>query len=167
MNTVQIHKVLMSSIPDCFVGVFSCDNLPKQIKTFPSALVANTQPSTKSGEHWVAFYFISPSQAEYFCSYGRPPTVSAFKQLLRGYNWANNQKRVQGNFSSVCGQYCIYYLLKRCKGLSMAEITHQFSDNYEENDELIKCYINDTFDLDTMQYDVDYLSQQICVALLK
>lgn len=165
MNTAEIHKVLSVSIPDSFVGVFALNKIPKIVR-YPAALVVNTAPWPEPGTHWVALLFLNPQQAEYFCSYGRPPSLFAFKRILRDYDCTFNQKRLQGNFSSVCGQYCIYYLVKRSQGLSMSQITQQFSENYEENDELVKCYINDTFDLDTMQYDTNYLAQQICTALL-
>ena len=154
-------------MPTCFLGVFPCDKLP-EIKNFPSALVANTHPSTKPGQHWVGIYFADPYHVEYFCSYGFPPKVPAFKRLLKQFDdWSINSKKLQGDFSSVCGQYCIYFLIKRNQGLRTPEIVQQFGQNYQENDELIKCYVNDSFDLETVQYDDVYLIHQICVALFK
>ena len=164
MNTGQIENVLKNNMPDCFVGVFSSDKLPK-IKEFPSAFVANTDPSHKSGTHWVAFYLPSQNSIEYFDTYGKSPKVPAFQKFVKGSNWKHNSKQIQGPLSSVCGQYCIYYLMKRNKGLELEDIISQFSENLYENDELIKCYVNDSFDLDTEQYDFEFLGQQICKAL--
>ena len=75
MNTKQIHEALANdpAVGPHFLGVFACDKVPVQIKKFPAALVVNTDPSSASGEHWVAFYFDHKGNAEYFDSYGLAP----------------------------------------------------------------------------------------------
>ncbi len=47
----------------------------------------------------------------------------------------------------------------------MADIVKKFSDDHDENDELITQWINDNYDVDTHTYDVDFLFKQICHAL--
>ena len=37
----------------CFLGVFASNELP----TYPSGLIANTDPNNKPGQHWVAMFF--------------------------------------------------------------------------------------------------------------
>ena len=56
MNSEQIDKALRSddTVKEVYVGTFPADLLPYP-KEFPGAYVANTQPSSMSGEHWVAF----------------------------------------------------------------------------------------------------------------
>jgi hypothetical protein len=39
-------------------------------------------------------------------------------------------KRLQGYDSSVCGQYCVYYLLQRCRGMGMKFVVEPFTQNY-------------------------------------
>ena len=161
MNSSEIARVLKDP---SFLGVFPSNQLPK-ITQFPASFVANTDPSTKSGAHWVAFYLDSPQAVDFFDSYGQPPAVPAFKAFLKKYKWKHNVKQVQGPLSSVCGHYSIYFILKRREGVSMNELVQAFGGNYEENDEMIKDFVNDNFDLDTVQYDVGFVARQICKAL--
>ena len=44
-----------------FCGVFPSDKLPQTIEKYPCGIVANTDPSDKPGEHWIAL-FISIEQ---------------------------------------------------------------------------------------------------------
>ena len=61
MNGEQIDKALRSddTVNEVYVGTFPADLLPYP-KEFPGACIANTQPSSMSGEHWVAFYLLIP-----------------------------------------------------------------------------------------------------------
>ena len=40
-------------------GVFPSDKL-LIVKTYPSAMIANTDPHNQPGTHWIAMYFVSP-----------------------------------------------------------------------------------------------------------
>ena len=75
MNTLQIKRALERDTftKKIFGGVFAADELPKVMNTFPCGFVANTDPSTEPGTHWVAFYFPSREKGEFFDSYGYPP----------------------------------------------------------------------------------------------
>ena len=74
MNTLQLERALKHNTftKKIFVGVFAADELPT-LNTFPCGFVANTDPSTEPGTHWVAFYFPSREKGEFFDSYGHPP----------------------------------------------------------------------------------------------
>lgn len=74
MNSQEINAVLRSDkvVKQFFAGVFSANNLPK-INVYPTVLVANLDPDTKPGSHWVAVYFDKNGVADYFDSYGRRP----------------------------------------------------------------------------------------------
>ena len=66
MNTLQLkwaleHNTFTKKI---FGGVFAADELPKTFDTFPYGFVANTDPITEPGTHWVAFYFPSRDKGE-------------------------------------------------------------------------------------------------------
>ena len=96
--------------------------LPQTSTRYPSAYVANTDPSSLSGEHWVAFYHLSPSHLEFFDSYGCPtddynipipPTITQIDI---------NSHQIQSNNSSDCSQYCIFYLYQRAHGMPLPEI---------------------------------------------
>ena len=80
MNTLQLERALKHNTftKKIFVGVFAADELPT-LNTFPCGFVANTDPSTEPGTHWVAFYFPSREKGEFFDSYGHPPEHYGFK----------------------------------------------------------------------------------------
>jgi hypothetical protein len=64
MNTFQIKHALEQDpvTRKIFCGVFPSDKLPQTIEKYPCGFVANTDPSSKPGTHWVAFYL--PSEGE-------------------------------------------------------------------------------------------------------
>ena len=72
LSTTQIEKRahLNGMLSTIWLGVFPADRLPSRITQFPRGLVANTDPSTKPGMHWVAMYFPDTSTSEFFDSYG-------------------------------------------------------------------------------------------------
>ena len=43
----------------------------------------------------------------------------------------------------------------------------KFTQNYEENDNLITDWVNDTFELDTNTYNIEFLVNQICTMMNK
>ncbi len=166
MDTVQIYSILKKAIGQqgC-LGVFPSDKIPTKVKG-PCSMVVNTDPSTNPGSHWVAIFITRDSTAEYFDSYGQPPDVAEISSFLNKYNVGHyNRKHIQGPFSSVCGHYCIYFVIQRWQNVHMADIVKKFSDDHDENDELITQWINDNYDVDTDTYDVDFLFKQICHAL--
>ena len=77
MNTLQLKRALERNTftKKIFGGVFAADELPKVMNTFPCGFVANTDPSTEPGTHWVAFYFASRDKGEFFDSYGHPLNI--------------------------------------------------------------------------------------------
>ena len=95
-------------------GVFPSDILPVT-NTYPASLIANTDPHDKPGTHWVAMYFESPHESEFFDSYGFPPET---------YNIATyyNDKQLWGLHSDVRGDYCLFYLLHRVQNVDMNTI---------------------------------------------
>ena len=114
MNTLQLKRALERnpSTRKIFCGVFAADQLPK-INTFPCGFVANTDPITEPGTHWVSFYFPSLGKAEFFDSYGHRPEHYGFK-LYDIETW--NNRKLQSSLSEVCGQYCIFYLYHKSRG---------------------------------------------------
>ena len=124
MNTSQIDQILRQELGEVFVGVFSRDTIPLQLPN-KFAMVVNTHPSNKPGEHWVAFY-VDRREGEYFDSYGFPPPPD-FEILLDKYSVTQsyNRHQLQDYFSFVCGQFCIYYLYHRYHGESLGTICNR------------------------------------------
>lgn len=139
MNSDQISKILETD-PFCknvFGGVYAKD-LFGRIESFNGIFVVNTDNSNYPGSHWVAFNFTSAG-CEFFDSYGQSPTMYGFHSILQDYTVTRNSKTLQGTKSSVCGQYCILYLLLRCRGYSYNNIIARFTNDYtaEECDHIV------------------------------
>ena len=140
MNTYEIEIALRADcrLSKSFEGVFPRDYLPKFVSQ-PTALVANTDSSNRSGEHWVAIY-IENDKGEYFDSYGLPPVHSEFLQFLKNNckSWTFNTKEIQSIDSQVCGQYCIVFLKARASGKNLGQIQHLFGPDTQKNDSMVR-----------------------------
>lgn len=151
MNTQQLEQVInRDAITRAkFGGVFAENSLPKHIETFPCGFIANTEPESKPGQHWIAFYFSSPQQGEFFDSYGHEPVFYSkrFKRFLdqNAETWISNKKELQSYFTAVCGEYCIFYLLHRARGVPMDTIVNLFSSDKDYNDHLVYQYVKKLF----------------------
>lgn len=168
MNSKQISVNMTKLLGDFFLGVFPSDKLPKNINAVPCAFIANTDSSDKPGKHWVAFFIGTNFVVEYFDSYGLSPTLPAFKNYVSCFKKCiHNKKQLQGFLSSTCGQYCMYFIMEKWKGISMEKAVEKFSKNYEENDSMITDWVNYNFNMDTDTYDVNFLINQICRAMFE
>ena len=85
MNTKQLECAIMSDVnmKNTVIGVFSADRLPHLPPRRPIAFIANTDPATAPGRHWVAFFIDQQNVVESFDSY------------------ENNQENSQMSFNSL------------------------------------------------------------------
>ena len=131
MNSSQIYKIL-SRDPDSaryFAGVFPSDKIP-EIQSFPSTIVLNTDKHDKKGTHWLAVYMQDRKNLEFFDSFGLPPETYGedIARFVKKYPRIRcNNTRLQSITSNVCGQYCIFFIVKRCQGLCMTSIVNVLS----------------------------------------
>lgn len=153
MNTTQIaHALEQDPIASKkFCGVFPSDLLPESIERYPCGFVANTDPSSQPGKHWVAFYFPSEQKGEFFDSYGKAPDYYdiSFRNYLgqQSYEWDFNRRKLQSVWSDVCGQYCMFYLSYRTRGHSMNKIVNMFDNNTMSNDNKVFSFVNRHFNI--------------------
>ena len=151
MNTIQLVNILRKDkfTRTVFQGVYPSDKLPTAVSSFPALLIANVDTSDAPGSHWVAFYFTKDRKGEFFYSYGLPPSsfTGTFSSFLNNNSkdWSFNSVTLQSINSKVCGHYCLYYALFRCRNISMSTIEHRFSKNKEENDFLVQRFIENIF----------------------
>jgi len=133
MNTIDILRKAYSDPMLCqtFRGVFPVDKIPT-LKALPSAVIVNLDTSKFPGSHWIALFFPKSGCCEYFDSYGRKPTVEILNFISSHYEtYKYNNACVQDFWTVSCGQMCLYYLIWRCRGLSMKEIVHSMlSDDF-------------------------------------
>ena len=144
MNTLQILKVLEQDryVKPLLSGVYAIDQLPRC--TF-GAYVVNTAPSKHPGKHWVAVY-ISAKGVDYFDSYGGEPSPR-LKRWWKNRSWTYNPVPLQSPLTSVCGQYCIYYLLHRARGITLDEMLLDFCSDVDHNDKHVFDFLEDRFDV--------------------
>ena len=123
-----------------FGGVLALDELPSRPRNM--AYIINLDPSTEPGSHWVAIFF-EKGKAEYFDSYGLPPPKEIANFLKKNsYQYTCNCQQLQHVRTAVCGQYCTYYILKKCANYKMKKILQPFSQvNFIANDKLVFNYI--------------------------
>lgn len=147
MNTSQLTTVLQRDpfTRALFRGVFPSDQLPSQVPHYPSVFIANVDALGKPGSHWCAFYFTSKHDGEFFDSYGQPPQDFSpmFYRFLENNTrtWTFNTQCLQSIDSMVCGHYCLYYALNRCRKRSMKAIVSRFTNNTRLNDQWVKRFI--------------------------
>lgn len=136
MYAPQIHRILSKdkSAGRYFTGVFAADCLPPVKKE--AAFIVNTDTHDKKGSHWLAMFIQDEDTLEFFDSFGFPPSIyqpfiSEYAGQFKHVKW--NESVFQSKTSNVCGQYCTYFLLKRCNGFSMECIIHML--NFSKNND--------------------------------
>lgn len=157
MNTQQLQRALSNNIHtrDTYLGVFASDQLPERITKYPACFIANVDPATKSGSHWVAFYIKSRYVIEFFDSYGHPPSyfprnISTYVTHYRRVSY--NPMVLQSNVTAVCGQYCVYYLYSKCKGRTLNSILLSFIPGNLYNDIKVYNFVTKYFNVRTQFY---------------
>jgi hypothetical protein len=85
-------------------------------------MIVNIDPAHKPGSHWVVL-----GCKEYFDPLGLPPLNKSVITYLNkcGKNWWLNPFTIQKYNTSFCGQFCIYYISKRCIGYTPTRIVNQ------------------------------------------
>jgi len=137
MNTEEIVRVLSPACGKDFDGVFSADTLPEK----PHLLVVNTDPSNRPGRHWICM-FVEDDYGEYFDSFGQPPTANFERYLNRHCrSWTFNNKQLQSVISQFCGHYCIFYCIRRSRGVDMRKIVSSFTADTALNDVLVHRFV--------------------------
>ena len=145
MNSLQIEGLLKkdSQAKKIFKKVCALDEI--EVPSYPSAYVINSDTSDKKGEHWVVVYFDKNRRGEYFDSYGLPPAVLGLEAYMDRFSldWIYNRKTIQSLFSNVCGHYCVYFILFRCRNISLHAILSVFTLNLTENDRRVFDFIRE------------------------
>ena len=123
LSNRQIHNFLRNhpQSKPVFLACVPADAIPTS-DIFPYALVVNTGNTGSKGIHWVAFVVTSPDHVEYFDPLGKVPE----DHIKDYYEQFTFRKRMdyplQSLFTNACGQFCLYFILRRCGGLSFESI---------------------------------------------
>ena len=110
------------------------DTLPVVFSTHPSAFVCSTHDSDQPGEHWIAIYV--DEIGAYFDPYGQKPQHTEFTNFMNKHcsQWSPNDHILQSHISTVCGQYCVAFLMFRCRNISMHAFARLFTSDLIAND---------------------------------
>ena len=170
METSEIYASLSTNTltKNCIGGVIPIDQLPikNHVKYNMHGLkffVVNLDRSDQPGSHWVAI-MISPLPTvhnEYFDSYGCEP-VKELKSYL-GSNFIMNTKQLQSETSTICGQWCMYYIWLRCRGHTLWDIIKHFKNKtLAWNDMFVNSLINRDFtEVNEPIHSQDFITSQI------
>ena len=132
MNSLEIERLLKSDSQSkkIFKKVSALDK-SEPPSFFPSAYDVNSDPKTQKGEHWVAVYFDKNRKGEYFDSYGLPLAILDLEAYMDRFSldWIFNRKTIQSLFSTVCGHYCVYFILFRRRAIPLHAVVSVFISN--------------------------------------
>ena len=126
-----------------FVGVFSINTLPKNLKT-GDFLVCNTDSSFGSGKHWFCIVKQAAKVLECFDSLGIDDDKKAILKNQLGFKSVKeikfNVTRVQSLETSSCGHFVLYFVVERFhnKDLSFSELLNSiFVHNVDLNEKTV------------------------------
>ena len=108
---------------------------------------------------------ISPriARENFFDSYGLSPSsyTGTFTRFLNNNSaeWIFNTVTLQSMKSKVCGHYCLYCALFRCRNINVSAIVHRFSNNKRRNDYAVKRFLEKHFPLSQSKYHT-YVNKQ-------
>lgn len=151
MNSLQLEQILerdeFTKTKKCFViarDIFINKNIPA-----PSFIICNTDNSDGTGIHWFVVYYEDYNHVELFDSFALLSIDETLmnKIISLAPNMTYNDTVIQGSNSSVCGQYCIIFLLLRSRGHSFHQIIRWLlhCKNIEQRDHTVNEIINQRY----------------------
>ena len=91
----------------------------------------------------------------------------AFTEFLNKHCdlWELNNRKLQSDWSDVCGHYCIFYLSHRACGQSMKKIVQLFGSDTVLNDSKVLWFVKTHFRVALKQPSVGFV--QCCKKLIQ
>lgn len=113
-----------------FRGVYARDELPTRVNLHQrQAFIINTDKAGEPGQHWVAIYFPGHGKpAEYFDSFGLRPLYREIEDFIFKHytRCLYNQSSLQDVESAVCGLYCMYFVIRKSRGVRLENVLSIF-----------------------------------------
>ena len=136
----------LSFVPcfDNFIGCFPEDVLKTvSFRSFPVFLIINLDKSGMHGSHWIALGIFKKSIEVFdplgFEIFNWPRVPCNLLSFLHQHSTNRDlhfARRLQSNNSTLCGFYCLYYVMKRSQ-TSLQRIQSKFSSTVENNDNIL------------------------------
>ena len=142
LNSSEITTLLSSTRN--FIGVYAQDEIKNlSVSQYPSFLIINLDSISFGGSHWIAVG-IFKAHIEIFDSLGFnifnwPHIPCDLLNFLLKFSVGRKvlvSKRLQSDNSTLCGLYCVFYVLARIT-LRFSFIQNLFSDNLTRNDKVL------------------------------
>ena len=146
MDSNLLKKLCSSNkeIKSFYYGIYSCDLIPETFLFYPCFIIVNTHSSNERGEHWLVFFYISPSYVEIFDSLGfnihsNLHFFNYIKKNLSGSDINFNTKQLQSSNSDLCGLHALYFLFYKCKTKKSLSVILKlyYTENKDFNDCLV------------------------------
>jgi hypothetical protein len=100
-------------------------------------IVQNTEKLGTDG-HWLTWLCLEPGKLEFFDSLGRKPDSYNIQIPYANETSSIVDRRLQSNYSNVCGLYCIYYFYHRAVLRRTPNcILNDFTSSFRYNDRLV------------------------------
>ena len=132
MDEITLRRVLGKLLRNTgvnFLGVYPSDHLPCVTilsARAPCCYIANSDPCTELGSHWVAFFHTSPKTLDFFDSYGKTPAFYGLS-IPNTIAVTYNPIQLQADSSLLCGHWCILFLHRRSQGIYFSTLIRRFS----------------------------------------
>ena len=138
LTNIEITKYLNCS--PHFLGCFMDDEI-QNLKLSPGCLlIVNLDVSNQPGSHWIALGIFQntievfdPLGFQLFSWPSLPVGLLSFLHSVSQHKTVNVSPPIQSKTSTLCGLYCIFYVLLRPK-FSVSAITNYFSSHLSTND---------------------------------
>ena len=113
LSNIEIKKLLYKNryTKKSFRNVLSRGRLPKNIKTFPSFYIINSDYYDGKGVHWLVIAFFK-EYTLFLDSFGLSPVYYNFPIVVKqsGKPLIQNTLRLQSFNSDTCGPFAIYFI---------------------------------------------------------
>lgn len=129
----------------------------------PLAFFVNTDPHTRLGTHRTDIYINENKEADFFDSYGRSRNSDSKFFIQRNSRTSRfSNVPLQSLTSTVCGQYCVIFLLFRSRGVSMDQFLNIFTNSTVLNDRIVSLLFKEYFG-DVYSYEINKFQPSCCM----
>jgi hypothetical protein len=148
MDYQTISSILSNNVKTSkkFRGIFMIDQLRECSRE--GIYIVNNDTSKGHGFHWMVFFIPSEKKEipEFFDSFGREPTRIEILNFFSKYGEIKySKKQIQSAFNDSCGKFSAVFAVWKACNLSMEEFLKMFTDNFIQNEEIIKKIFNSFF----------------------
>ena len=134
METDHISRLLARDPLMCHYEVVAKDTTQRHLRTRPLSCATHTT-ATNQGNIGSPCTYVDEI-GDYFDPYGQNPQHVEFTNFMNEHcsQWSPNDRMLQSPISTVRGQYCIAFLMFRCRNISMHAFARLFTTDLIAND---------------------------------